>query len=66
MNLFAQYAITGFEGCDTIPANFSRKGRCGMKMSGKIGFGVAGLTAMLAFAVNAALPSGYTELEYVD
>ncbi|MBQ6327600.1 MAG: hypothetical protein IJI35_01180 [Kiritimatiellae bacterium] len=37
-----------------------------MKMSGKIGFGVVGLTTMLAFAVNAALPSGYTELEYVE
>lgn len=37
-----------------------------MKMSGKIGFGVAGLTAMLAFAVNAALPSGYTELQYIQ
>lgn len=37
-----------------------------MKMSGKIGFGVAGLATMLAFAVNAALPSGYTELEYVE
>ena len=37
-----------------------------MKMSGKIGFGVAGITAMLAFAVNAALPSGYTELQYIQ
>ena len=37
-----------------------------MKMSGKIGFGVVGLATMLAFAVNAALPSGYTELQYVE
>ena len=37
-----------------------------MKMSGKIGFGVVGLATMLTFAVNAALPSGYTELEYVE
>ena len=37
-----------------------------MKMSGKIGFGVAGLATMLAFAVNAALPEGYSELDYVE
>ena len=37
-----------------------------MKMSGKIGFGVVGLATMLAFAVNAALPSGYTELQFIQ
>ncbi len=37
-----------------------------MKMSGKIGFGVVGLATMLAFAVNAALPEGYTELQYIQ
>ena len=37
-----------------------------MKMSGKIGFGVVGLATMLAFAVNAAQPSGYTELQYIQ
>ena len=37
-----------------------------MKMSGKIGFGVVGLATMLAFAANAALPSGYTELQFIQ
>ena len=37
-----------------------------MKMSGKIGFGVVGLAAMFTLAANAALPSGYTELQFIQ